>query len=112
MARCFPTGPFQIEETQNQEIGKLYVVHKRHGTDFEAPNCEWIGRVGNSFAIKSDHPRGESAAAKRDQIQDEGLSMLTYAHTYANMHTCYPTKFPKLRRKFLLFVFILALRFT
>ena len=41
----FPTDPFPISEPQVQEIGKLYAVHKRRATDFEAPKV-WKGSSG------------------------------------------------------------------
>ena len=33
----FPTGPFTMLESPDQEIGELFVFQKRHAADFEAP---------------------------------------------------------------------------
>ena len=41
----FPTGPFIISESQDQENGELYEVQERHATNFEATNLR-EGRPG------------------------------------------------------------------
>ena len=41
----FPTGLFIISESQDEEIGKDYVVQERRSTDFEASKL-WKGRSG------------------------------------------------------------------
>ena len=41
----FPTDPFTILETRNQEISDLFVLRECRGSDFEDTKCERVGRV-------------------------------------------------------------------
>ena len=41
----YPTGRFPISESQDQEIGGIYVVHEIRATGFEALKF-WKGRSG------------------------------------------------------------------
>ena len=49
--RLLPDRPFhKFRAPRDQGIGELYVVQKRHTTDFDAPNCERIGRDIEQFS--------------------------------------------------------------
>ena len=49
-SRTFPTGPFTILEPQYQEIGEIFVAHKRPAANFEDKKL-WKGRSGVDYEI-------------------------------------------------------------